>query len=164
MLYLTLETVAFMRGMVWNNIQLGTAIMCACFLTYRPLLLKCTILFPILPHRSPRSRFQPSFSRFPNIPRLQISSSPNEPESDSQYDLVQSPPQSHQFQAWPDNQAVPTAIAGGPVDLSANGNSRIGKNGLRSISVNNGMEIVWNEFSLFIAYNRNMDDLFALNL
>ena len=34
-------TVDFVKGILWSNIHLGTAIICACLPTYRPLLSRC---------------------------------------------------------------------------------------------------------------------------
>lgn len=133
-----------MRGMVWNNIQLGTAIMCACLPTYRPLLLKCIMFFPtMLPSRSSSFRFPPSFCHFPNIPRPQISSAPYEPEYESQFNLIQLPHRSHQFPPCPDDHAVPTSFKGGSGDERADENSRNGKKvPLRPIIVNDAVDIV----------------------
>lgn len=36
-----LQTVNFVRGILWSNIHLGTAIICACLPTYRPVFSKC---------------------------------------------------------------------------------------------------------------------------
>ncbi|MCJ1348945.1 hypothetical protein MMC31_007178 [Peltigera leucophlebia] len=43
-IYLTFKTVNFVDGIIWSNIHLGTAILCACLPTYRPLIVQCTAL------------------------------------------------------------------------------------------------------------------------
>lgn len=40
------------KCLMWSNIQLGTAITCACILTYRPLLTKCVIFYGVLVHHN----------------------------------------------------------------------------------------------------------------
>lgn len=42
--YLTFTTVNLVDRMIWNNIHLGTAILCACLPTYRPLIVQCTTI------------------------------------------------------------------------------------------------------------------------
>lgn len=137
-----------MRGMVWNNIQLGTAITCACLPTYRPLLLKCIMFFPsIISSRYSSFRFPPSFCHFPNIRRPQISSAPYEPECESQFDLIQLLHRSHQF--WPclDNHFMPTLLKYGSGDERAGENPRNGKKvPLHPILVNDAVDLVWNNY------------------
>lgn len=51
-LQLKFWTVVVIKCLMWSNIQLGTAITCACILTYRPLLTKCVIFYGVLVHHN----------------------------------------------------------------------------------------------------------------